>query len=564
MKNIKDHTVNAFFATLFFVATAFFFSPLNVHYVNIAHFDFTASQVVIYLVVICLVMTFFVTKAVSFLGNKMVELVVVLLLALGILVWLQANIVPWDYGMLDGSEIDWDGKKLYGYLDSAMWILGIALTFWQRKRFYKNAKTIAVAFILIQGIFLAITIGGAPHEPSFKSYKVLEDQKYVFSAEQNVMVIVLDAFQSDVFNELISDNPNFKNVFDGFTYYRNALAGFPTTYPSIPLIMTGQFYENKITMQDFIQEVYMNDSLPKVLNENDYEVNLYPIKNTVFYDEKIADNFKKRSSMFINTREFLRFLTADIFKISPHFLKRFVHDGITKKQTEKSVSDQFFDFLEGIKTASVSAKSDDKVFKYYHLIGIHPPLLINENLETEQMEINRKNIKRQGIAMLTAMGIFIENLKKLEIYDKSMILIIADHGFGTEIDPSLYGNGVRDSKNVEARKRAFAIPLVLVKPLNSDGKLQISDAPVSLIDIPITIFKALGIDGNFVGKSMLEMKENESRTRKFLFFDWKHEYWKLEKRYLPPMEEYFVTGFSWLDSSWINKGNTLIPPTINQ
>lgn len=565
MEKIKDHTISTFFAVLFLVSTVFFFSGLNVHYLNIAEFDFTASKVAIYLVVMCAILTFLITKGVSLLSHKIIEKVVVLILALGILVWLQANIVPWDYGMLDGHEIDWDSKKLYGYLDGGMWILGIILAFWQRKMFYKNAKTIAVGFILIQTIFLVITVNNAPSEPSFKDYNVLEDRKYEFSKDKNVIVVILDAFQTDIFHELINENPAYKNDFDGFTYYRNALSGFPTTYPSVPFIMTGQYYENKIPMQDFIREVYLGDSLPKVLKENDYEVDLYAIKNTVFYDESIASNFEKRNSVFISMYEFSRLLTMDVFKIVPHFGKKFVYNKFTKRQNEKSASDQFFEFMDGMKVASIRETTDSSkngIFKFYHLIGIHPPLTIDENFKIESMEITRDNIKKQGTAMIKAMQLFIKNLKKIDAYENSMIVIIADHGFGTDINLELYGKVPKTAEKVPFLKRSKALPLVMIKPFDTTGKLKTSNAPVSLMDIPITIFKALRIDGNFVGKSILEIGENDTRTRKFLFFDWNHEYWKLEKRYLPPIEEYFVTGFSWLDSSWINKGTVLTAPTI--
>jgi hypothetical protein len=566
MKNIKEGTIAAFFSVAFFVFTAFFFSAMSVHYINIAEFDFTATGVAIYLAVLCLAVTVLITKIISFFGHRVIEKLAVLFLALGVLVWIQANILPWNYGVLDGREIDWGGKKIYGYIDSVMWICGFVLAFAKSKFLYKNARTISVAFILIQAIFLTTTVYQAPNEPSFKSYTVLEDQKYNFSPDKNVVLIILDAFQTDIFHELINENPSYKDAFDGFTYYRNSLSGFPTTYPSVPLIMTGQFYENKIPMQDFIKEVYLGDSLPKLLKENGYEVDLYAIKNTVFYDESVASNFKKRSDVFINPREFLRFMTADVFKIVPHFTKKFVYNKFTKKQTEKSAYDQFFGFMDGMKTASVSADSEDKgIFKFYHLIGIHPPLTIDENFTVKEMEITRENIKKQGIAMVKAMQLFTENLKRIGVYDKSMIIIIGDHGFGTDINLGLYKSGLAglpDGGKIEMRKKALAIPLALVKPFGASGEFKISDAPVSLIDIPITFAKALGVSGNLVGKSIPEIGENENRTRRFLFFDWNHEYWKLEKRYLPPTEEYFVTGFSWLDSSWRDSGGELIPPTI--
>jgi phosphoglycerol transferase MdoB-like AlkP superfamily enzyme len=329
--------------------------------------------------------------------------------------------------------------------------------------------------------------------------------------------------------------------------------------------MTGQFYENKIPMQDFIKEVYLGDSLPKILKENGYFVDLFAIKNTVYYDEQVASNFSKRKSIFIDSKEFVRFLTADFFKISPHFLKKFVYEHL-ERQAEKTATDQFFDFIDGIqnKSAAVALKGYKGFFNFYHLIGIHPPLTIDENLEIQEMDITRANLKKQGLAVLKAMEMFLDKLKELDVYNNSMIIIIADHGLGTDINLDLYKSGIEDLNKIPMNEKGTALPLVLVKSFDSVGKLKISDGPVALIDVPITIFKALGISGNFVGKSILETSENDKRTRRFLYFDWEHEYWKLEKRYLSPMKEYFVTGFSWLDSSWKDPGNVINPITITK
>lgn len=564
MKKIREGTITTFFSVALFVFGALFFSAMSVHYINIAEFDFTAAKVAIHLLVLCIIITVFITKVISYFGHRAVEKLAVLFLVLGILVWIQANILPWDYGVLDGREIDWAGKKIYGYADTALWILLLVVAFVKSKVLYKNARTISVAFILIQAIFLTTTVYQAPDEPSFKSYTILEDQKYNFSSDKNVIVIVLDAFQTDIFQEIINENPSYKNVFDGFNYYRNSLSAFPTTYPAVPSIMTGQFYENKIPMQDFIKESYLGNSLPKLLKENGYEVDLFAIKNTVFYDESIASNFVKRKDVFIDSTEFVRFITADIFKIVPHFAKRFVHNRFTKRQTEKSVTDQFLEFVDGVKnkTKVVDFEENFKTFKFFHLIGLHVPLSIDENFQIKEMETTRTNVKRQGIAMLEAMKLLLEKLKNLGVYDNSMIVIIGDHGFGTDINLGLYKNGITNINKIPLYERERAIPLILVKAFEAKGELKTSDAPVSLIDIPITIFRALGISGDFVGKSMLEMREDESRTRRYLYFDWDHAYWKLEKRYLPPIKEYLVIGFSWLESSWHDTKKVLIPPTI--
>lgn len=544
----------------FCMLTILFFSALTVHYVNIAEFNITALKIGIYMVVFSAIIVAILTTILALIPQRVTAFIVVLFLALGVLVWIQANILPWDYGVLDGKGVDWDGKKFYGYIDSFMWIVGFAIAIWNYKFLYRHAKSISIAFVLIQAIFLGITVVQAPEEPSFKSYEVTTNQKFDFSKEKNVVVVVLDTFQTDIFQEMINDNPDYLKTFDGFTYFRNATAGFPTTYPSVPLILTGQFYDNSIPMQEFIEKSYENNSLPKVLKADGYDVGLYAIKNTVYYNENIASNFTAKSSFSLPKEDFKKFIMFDLFKIAPHFVKKYIYFHFSEKDVMNVEYEDFVNFKDGIKKAKTDVITP--TFRYYHLVGIHPPLSIDENMNYKEMPITRENLKRQGTAMLKACTSMIDTFKKLDIYDNTMFIITADHGLGTDINFGLYKKNLTSSGKIPMNRQGAALPLILVKPFDSKGGLRLSDAPVSTKDIASTIFSALKIKGDFVKKSMFDYQKYDQRTRGFYYYDWNNYDWKLEKRYLPRMIEYFINGFSWEESSWRTTGKELIPPTI--
>ena len=46
----------------------------------------------------------------------------VLLAAINIVLWLQGNILVWDYGLLDGRGIDWERSNWRGWLDLGIWV----------------------------------------------------------------------------------------------------------------------------------------------------------------------------------------------------------------------------------------------------------------------------------------------------------------------------------------------------------------------------------------------------------------------------------------------------------
>jgi hypothetical protein len=78
----------------------------------------------------------------------------------------------------------------------------------------------------------------APYE--VKAPAVRGDALPSFSTEKGVLMIILDEFSSQAFYSLLGTQPQLKRDFADFTYYRDVLASFPTTYAAVPAILTGR------------------------------------------------------------------------------------------------------------------------------------------------------------------------------------------------------------------------------------------------------------------------------------------------------------------------------------
>jgi hypothetical protein len=90
--------------------------------------------------------------------------------------------------------------------------------------------------------------------------------------------------------------------------------------------------------------------------------------------------------------------------------------------------------------------------------------------------------------------------------------------------------------------------------------MQTSYAPVTLGDIPQTVFSQLGLKTNTPGISMFAIRESDTRERKFLSYQWHEQDIKLS--YMPEMTEYTVSGFSRLEKSWQATGKKKAPKTV--
>jgi hypothetical protein len=104
---------------------------------------------------------------------------------------------------------------------------------------------------------------------------------------------------------------------------------------------------------------------------------------------------------------------------------------------------------------------------------------------------------------------------------------------------------------------SFGLPLVLVKPIGATGTMKVSDAPVSLGDIPRTVISALGMKTAFPGESMLNPTLPAGRRRTVLKYDPASLH--LTNKYFPPLTEYVISGFSWVEDSWRPTGREFPP-----
>jgi len=273
---------------------------------------------------------------------------------------------------------------------------------------------------------------------------------------------------------------------------------------------------------------------------------------SLFLDERVMSNVKERTG--IEAATIIDIYDASLFRYAPDFLKRYIYnDGrwflkniVPSKlvvssdagdlRTPVNVPQMTFDeksltlkdvaFVNDMMTYS-NTVDEGHIFKFYTLRGCHSPYLLNEKLEYERMD-GADAYERQAKASLQITRLFLDELRRLEVFDQSMIFVIADHGCGADI----LGN---------------AYPLFLAKKFNGQGQMRLSDAPVSLSDIPKTVFSELGLNGDFVGESIFSLADSDSRERRFLYYKWDGDW---DRDYLPTMKEYIVSGRVWSDESW--------------
>lgn len=201
-----------------------------------------------------------------------------LLIGVGIALWLQGSVSVGGYGFLDGSQLDFAAHSWRSWHETAFWLTVPALAV----IFYRNHKqnTLFAAKLLLAIELGHLTLGFLANPSAFKRSEtgILPNEVYVFSSQENILHILLDGFQSDLFPEVIERFPELERTFEGFIFFENNMGVFPTTRMSIPAILTGQIYQNRMPMNEFIADVMAADTLPRVLHQHGYLVDLLTLR----------------------------------------------------------------------------------------------------------------------------------------------------------------------------------------------------------------------------------------------------------------------------------------------
>jgi hypothetical protein len=577
----------------FFLLTLFIFIPGTIYLTN--SLEFTNGYLNLVLVGTCLSLVFalvfwLIFMALRAAGSRFLEKGLALLFSVAFLVWLQANFLLWKYGPLDGRIIDWSKLKIYGYIDSVIWIglLMAALIF--SPFFIRIAKKICLILIFIQLSYGMFLFFNQPKIPSFQQFSVDTTKKFNFSKNKNVILVILDSFPTDVFQEIIQRNPSLAEDFDGFTYYRNSLGGYPFTELSVALILTGKYYDNSMPFEEWKKDAYMSASIPHVLKSAGWEVDVYPkVSYSLYYSDGLASNFIKGVSVAEKMFNIAQIYDLTLFRCLPHFIKPYIYNNqtwlfkrlsatimgngyathklhstrntgpesmkklrrrhlFTRRAFWQSADIQFISqMLAGSTTTDTPG-----TFKFYHLGMPHLPLLLDENINYRPMPVNRQNYTRYATAAVKLMITFLEHLQEMGIYENSLVFIMGDHGAGGQQQKFVLQPGmptVPGQHIVTDQMRISALPLILFKPSAAHGKLQISDAPVSLGDVQATVFSDLGLPANTAGTPMRALDQSSLRERRFFRYSGRDIF-----SYYGDMVEYFVTGFGWLDESWRPSG----------
>jgi hypothetical protein len=518
--SFPNHLVRILSPSVLLTLNIYFFAPHQIYQGNPTEFKIAFPEIVMamfpYFVFSMILIT-----VVGVLLPRRTLWYPVLLFGLGILTWVQSGFLMWNYGELDGRGVDWSLFRWHGWFDALVWAVILILCIVFRRRLIKAVTFISLSLICLQaGAAMLITkeLPDRITRNNFAAFTSFPETMALYSSQLNIIHIIMDNFQTDVFEELI-DELDLSGKLDGFVLFRENAGCTNQTTIALPTILSGNLYDGAMLSSEYYNES-IEKGIPSILIEHGYNVNLMPcisipkINHSQYF--QIPSVYKGDFEHHV-LLESARLIDISLFRVSPDRLRRLIYNYnnwlvssmvSTPHQNTSFRHRAFFkDYIHKIRSGS-----QKPAYHFIHLMPPHPPYMTRADgsYAGRVLANTRENYKNEARETLLLFFKLLDRLHKLNLYDSSAIILQGDHG--SEISPV--------SKGEEIHPCLPRLPaLLLVKRPGCIAPYYTSMAYTSTWDTAATLAEMIGLPNNFNGRSVFTITDNSVRNRPFIIFD---------------------------------------------
>ncbi|MDR3137179.1 MAG: sulfatase-like hydrolase/transferase [Coriobacteriales bacterium] len=460
--------------------------------------------------------------------GRLFDLITALLLAVLLAAYLQGNFLNPDLGALTGDAIPWHALRGQTALNLLFWIglivAVLAVRYFSTRLFKIVILALPALLIVVQLAALAAivpelnpSIAAGSERTRYREVLTTKGLTEV-SPQDNILIFLLDRFDEEYVSEILAQDPNFFEPLDGFTHFNNNITHYRWTFPSVIEILTGNKLLTTGKAEEFAKLAYRKSTFLPQLKAADYELKLYSDDIAYFDTELIKpffSNLQPLEQELDIPHVLLRLGLLSAYRQAPIALKPMLwistSDLVGLYQFSKGSHEVYvFDdvkFMKTIRSRPLKADMPKKNFAFYHLMGPHTPLYMDEH--AEYSSAGSSSVIRQGMGSFRAVFEYLRQLRELGLYDQATIIITADHGYSGS--PAAAGGGL--PWNVDPDP---SVATLFVKPAGSFGApMQLNSAPVTTENLRATVIAAAGLDHAAYGPSYFEVPQDAALIRRF-------------------------------------------------
>lgn len=476
------------------IVTVLLYPFLETFFSNLKEFDFSAGDIAGYVLLI-VISIWILLNVLLLIEADQSGIIICGITIFALCSYIQGMFLNNYLFLMDGKKMEWSAQLLIGNILVWLGIIIFVCIILQ-----KNKTHMVNILFGVSGIMLAMQLAGgvsvcfttnARADKAVKHDYFSNEGLYTAAENTNVYVFVLDTFDVDYWNQIIDEEPDFAEPMEGFIFYPDTVSQFSRTYPSIPYMLSEQLYFYEIPQQEYNKNAVPSCKMWNELLDNNY--NLY------FYEESpeyIGDEIRYKAQNYVaEGKEISKnislsgtlqsMMKISGYRIMPYFIKtnylytsEMVNSAII---TEIRYDRPVLNPLDGIVYQEfqngLEISNETNAFKFIHLNGAHAPYYMDKDCKIVDSE--NTSLIEQCKGSMKLVYRYLSELKRLGLYEKSLIIITADHG----------ENYV--TKMLEQNTN----PILFIKPVNNSGEnMIISDVYASQNDILPTIASQLNLE----------------------------------------------------------------------
>lgn len=398
--------------------------------------------------------------------------------------YLQGNFWNGNLGTLDGTKVPWESYHVEMALNGLLWLSVFALLFWLGRKYAALWKRVLCfgSFLLsaMQLSALVALLLSTDLQARETAYFDVENE-FVLSEEGNVIVFILDHFDNELLDEILSESPDFLEPLTGFTYYHNMVSRYVRTFPAVAYLLSGEDYFFDIPSEEWQKQIFEDNDFWQRIGEQGYQGRVFVSAQFTIgrasYLSPYVDNVKfdlekpKPTALLGKMMQLASYRNAPLF--GKKYFWMYTEDMNTLVRDGYRTDDKIF--FDDLRMKGLTLKDGSPDFIFYHLNGAHPPF----RLDSEGNYVDRMTTAQEaGRGAMAMVFEYIRQMKALGIYDNSSIIITADHG------------EVRNQGELTETTN----PILFVKPAGAAAYTEclISEAPVSHANFFDTVLALMG------------------------------------------------------------------------
>ena len=424
-----------------------------------------------------------------------------------------------DYGVIDAYLFEHADKikvKWYRYVDIAagLAILGIMLPLFIKKLPLLN-RLITVA-LTVTVLLCGYACGGLllTDRPEAAAESSAEKKHLRLSrTSPNILVIMMDMFTGDHIGTMMKQDPHLLAGYEGFTWYPDTISAGVCTQMSVPSIAAGAniasyrlTHDDGVSLEDKIGKEA--DDFMAALRAKGYTARIACSKTIPFlHDKEYVTHtiFKAYAAKYQGESqgraEYIPGIFAasyGLFEAAPWSIRKNIYRRGRWFFSGNSTFDRAVDHYSVLMHLTDMTSIDNGSGSYTLFTNelTHLPWSISKDTlkptkedpypdTIEVLEMRNGLVPEHyyaEMATIKQIGVFLEFLKKENVYDNTLIIVVSDHCAGDSQPLSqTFGNAdpVRGCQTYPGRPNA----LMLVKGFHQRGALRVGDALLATTDV---------------------------------------------------------------------------------